>query len=51
VSGTLEVGKLAEIVVLDRNPLLPDGGPIGEARVVLTLVGGEAVFEDPAVEG
>lgn len=46
VTGTLEVGKLADIAVLDRDLFAPDGGPIGDARVVLTLVEGEVVHED-----
>ena len=50
VTGTLEPGKLADLAILDRNPFERDAGPIGDARVVLTLVGGEAVFEDPTLE-
>ena len=34
-------------VVLDRNVFDPGAGPIGDARVVLTLVEGEAVYTDP----
>jgi predicted amidohydrolase YtcJ len=50
-TGTLETGKLADLAVIDRNVFAPDAGPIGDARVMLTLVGGEAVFEDPALAG
>lgn len=46
VTGTLEVGKLADLAVLDRDLFAPDAGPIGDARVVLTLVEGEVVHED-----
>ncbi len=46
VTGTLEVGKLADIAVLDRDLFAPDAGPIGDARVVATFVEGRAVFED-----
>jgi predicted amidohydrolase YtcJ len=45
VTGTLEVGRLADLAVLDRDVLAPDAGPVGEARVALTLVEGEIVFE------
>jgi predicted amidohydrolase YtcJ len=45
VTGTLEIGKLADITVLDRDLFAPDAGPIGEASVVLTLVEGEVVHE------
>jgi predicted amidohydrolase YtcJ len=46
-TGTIEPGKLADLVVLDRDALDPGAGPIGEARVLLTLVEGEAVYADP----
>jgi predicted amidohydrolase YtcJ len=50
-SGTLEVGKLADITVLDRDLFDRGAGPIGDARVVGTFVEGVAVFEDSALEG
>ena len=43
-SGTLGVGKLADLAVLDRDPLRE--GPFRETRVVATIVGGEVVFEE-----
>lgn len=46
VTGSLEVGKAADLVVLDRDLFAPDAGPIGDARVVLTLIDGAPVFED-----
>jgi predicted amidohydrolase YtcJ len=46
-TGTIEPGKLADLVVLDRDLLDPGTGPIGDARVLLTLSGGEAVYADP----
>jgi predicted amidohydrolase YtcJ len=42
-TGTIEVGKRADLVALDRD--LFAAGPAGDARVVLTLVDGEAVFD------
>jgi predicted amidohydrolase YtcJ len=50
VTGSIEVGKLADLVVIDRDVLDPASGPIGDARVVLTLIEGEAVHEDAALE-
>ena len=49
VTGTIEVGKLADLAVVDRDLFAPDAGPIGDARVLATFVNGEAVFEDPAL--
>jgi predicted amidohydrolase YtcJ len=43
--GTLEPGKQADLVVVDRDVI---GGPPGEipkARVTWTMVGGRTVFE------
>jgi predicted amidohydrolase YtcJ len=48
-TGTLEPGKLADLVILDRDILDPGAGPIGDARVLLTLSEGEAVYADPAL--
>ena len=48
-TGTLEPAKLADLVVLDRDILDPGSGPIGDARVLLTLVEGEAVYADPGL--
>ena len=51
MTGTLEVGKYADLAVLDRDLLDRSAGPIGEARVVGTFVEGVAVFEDAALDG
>ena len=48
-TGTLEVGKLADLAVIDRDLFAADAGPIGEGRVVLTVVEGEPVFADPSL--
>ena len=51
VTGTLEVGKLADLTVLDRDLFDRGAGAIGDARVVGTFVEGAPVYEDPALDG
>ncbi len=46
-TGTIEVGKLADLALLDRNLRDPEAGPIGEARVLATWVEGLEVFARP----
>ena len=48
-SGSIEPGKLADLAVLDRNIFEADAGPIGDARVDLTLVAGAVVYERGSV--
>ena len=43
-TGTIEVGKLADLVVLDRNLRDEAAGPIGDAKVRQTFVEGQEVF-------
>jgi predicted amidohydrolase YtcJ len=50
-TGSISAGKLADLAVVDRDLFAPDAGPIAEARVLATFVGGEPVFEDPALGG
>lgn len=50
-TGTLEVGKLADLTILDRDLFDRGAGPIGDARVLATFVDGVAVYEDAALDG
>jgi predicted amidohydrolase YtcJ len=43
--GSLEVGKLADVAVLDASYLRVPAERISELRSVLTLLGGEAVYD------
>jgi predicted amidohydrolase YtcJ len=44
-TGTIEPGKIADLVILDRDVFDPGSGPVGDARVVLTLSEGEPVHD------
>jgi predicted amidohydrolase YtcJ len=43
--GTLEVGKLADVVVLDGDPFTTAADAISEIGVGMTLLGGEVVYD------
>lgn len=43
--GTIAVGKLADLVVIDRDILSPSEREIEKAHVTMTMVGGKVVFE------
>jgi predicted amidohydrolase YtcJ len=45
VKGTITPGKLADIVMLDRDIYAGDPAEIDKARVVLTILDGRVVFE------
>jgi predicted amidohydrolase YtcJ len=47
VTGSIEVGKFADLVVVDRNLFAHPASEIHEARALLTLVEGERVFTAP----
>jgi len=44
LTGSLEVGKLADMIVLDRNPLTIPAEDIAHVRVLQTFVGGRTVY-------
>ena len=45
VTGSVEVGKLADLIVLDRDPLKIPAEDIAKVQVLETLVGGRTVYE------
>ena len=45
LKGTLEAGKLADLVVLDRNPLAVDPREIRDIKVLATIKEGETLYE------
>jgi hypothetical protein len=44
-AGSIEEGKRADLVVLDRNPFDRDAGPIGQTKVTTTIASGRVVYE------
>ncbi|MGD8191474.1 amidohydrolase [Brevibacillus ginsengisoli] len=48
--GSLEVGKLADLIVLDRNLFAIPAEEIKEAKVQLTIMDGNVVFEDELIK-
>jgi len=46
-TGSLEVGKSAEVIVLDQNLFEIPPSEISEVRVMLTLFKGKTVYRDP----
>jgi predicted amidohydrolase YtcJ len=48
-TGTIEAGKYADLVVLDRDPFAGPADEIGGARVLQTFVEGERVYAAPGV--
>ena len=49
LTGSIEVGKRADLVVLDRNVFARPVDEIADARALLTLVDGERVFDAGAI--
>ncbi|MBI3673785.1 MAG: amidohydrolase, partial [Rhizobiales bacterium] len=50
-TGTLDPGKQADLIVLDRNLFAIDVYDIAATQVLLTLVGGREVWRDPGFTG
>jgi predicted amidohydrolase YtcJ len=48
--GSLEKGKLADLIVIDRNLFEIEPTAIGKTEVLLTMVGGKIVYESAALK-
>jgi predicted amidohydrolase YtcJ len=49
-AGTLAVGRVADLAILDRDLFDPGAGAIGETTVLATFVDGVAVHELPGLD-
>ena len=45
IKGTIEAGKLADLVVLDRDPLSIDPDDLNKVITLMTVIDGEIVYE------
>ena len=46
ITGSIEVGKLADLIILDQNLFEIESSEISEAQVLVTFLDGEAVYGD-----
>ncbi len=49
VTGSVDPGKLADLIVLDRDPITGPAAEIGSTKVLATYVDGEQVYRSPAL--
>jgi predicted amidohydrolase YtcJ len=49
--GSIEVGKLADVIVLSQDLFKMAPNQIGKTKVLMTMVGGKVVYRDPSWEG
>lgn len=46
LKGSLEVGKLADMVIIDKNLFEIDSKEIKDSKIVMTILGGNVIFKD-----
>lgn len=52
IKGSLEIGKLADLIVLSEDPTTVDPSRIRDLTVDATVIGGQLVWQrDPAATG
>lgn len=50
IKGSIEVGKLADFAVIDRDPMTCPEADLKDILVLMTVVGGEVVYERPVAD-
>jgi predicted amidohydrolase YtcJ len=48
--GSIEAGKLADLIILSQDLFKVDPNQIGNTKVLMTMAGGKAVYRDPSWE-
>jgi predicted amidohydrolase YtcJ len=51
VLGSIELGKWADLIVVDRDYMTVSEKELGKTQVLLTMVGGKIAYELPALRG
>jgi predicted amidohydrolase YtcJ len=49
--GSIEVGKLADVIIISQDLFQIEPNQIGKTKVLMTLVGGKTVYRDPSWGG
>jgi hypothetical protein len=49
--GPIEVGKLADVMIISQELFKVAPNQISETKVLMTIVGGETVYQDPSWGG
>jgi predicted amidohydrolase YtcJ len=49
--GSIEAGKLADVIVISQDLFKIAPNQIGKTKVLMTMVGGKTVYQDPSWEG
>ena len=45
VKGSIQAGKLADLILVDADPTLVSEGALKNIKTVLTMIGGKVVWE------
>ena len=49
--GSIEVGKLADVIIISQDLFKIAPNQIGKTKVLMTMVGGKIVYQDPSWGG